>query len=125
MGEVKSQNRIWRVPGHNFSAELSLKDGDAVLALDGEIDVYTFPTLSHAVDDLISEGFRHITMDFYNVLFLDSGGISVLIRAHKILQANQGELKIERMHGHAYRVLEITGLTDYLNVRKFDREMAA
>lgn len=115
----------WQVPDRNFNIELSYRDDVPVLTLSGEIDVYTFPTMLKVMEDLVAAGNKHIVLDFYEVIFLDSGGISALIRVHKQLKGMSGRLDIERVHGHAYRVLEITGLIDILNIQKPDSNLAA
>lgn len=125
MDELKLTGRKWQVPGRNFNIELGYRDDIPVLTLCGEIDVYTFPTLLHIMEAIVAKGHKRLVLDFNKVEFLDSGGISALIRVHKQLKEVSGELELERVHGHAYRVLEITGLTDILNVNRQDHNLAA
>ena len=125
MDEMELTQHTWRVPGRNFEAKLEIRDGIPVLMLGGEIDVYTSPVLSGAIDKIIMDSPRDLVLDFHKIAFLDSSGISVLIHTHKLLEQYAKRLRLEHVEGHAYRVLDITGLVEILNVRKSDQEFAA
>ena len=55
------------------------KEGVAVIALDGEVDVYTSPRLKQEMVDLLNRGLVHLVVDLNNVKYLDSTGLGVLI----------------------------------------------
>ena len=52
-----------------------------VLAVAGEIDVFTAPLFKQAVVNLVSEGHRHLFLDMREVTFMDSSGFGALLGA--------------------------------------------
>ena len=53
--------------------------GHTVLAVCGEIDVYTAPKLREQIVDLLDSGQHHLVVDMDGVEFLDSTGLGVLV----------------------------------------------
>src|SRR5689334_22444154 len=49
-----------------------------VLAVSGEIDVFTAPLFKQAVVNLVSAGHRHLFLDLRAVTFMDSSGFGAL-----------------------------------------------
>ena len=58
-------------------------DGRAIVAVGGEIDVYTAPKLRDCITDLVGAGTYDIIIDLEAVEFLDSTGLGVLVRGQK------------------------------------------
>ena len=66
--------------------ELGLEVDDSrrpytVLAVKGEVDVYTAPRLREKLVELVSQGKHQIVVDLEGVDFLDSTGLGVLVGA--------------------------------------------
>lgn len=55
----------------------------AVVAVRGEIDAYTAPTLRARLFDLHERAFRTLILDAGGIEFIDSSGLGVLIAAYK------------------------------------------
>ncbi len=82
-----------------------------VLAVKGEVDVYTAPRLRERLVELVNQGKRSIVIDLEGVEFLDSTGLGVLVGGLKRLRTNDGELSLVCTQHRILRVFEITGLT--------------
>src|SRR5580658_7893734 len=82
-----------------------------VLAVKGEIDVYTAPRLREQLVELVSQGHRQIVVDLEGVDFLDSTGLGVLVGGLKRLRSNDGDLALVCTQSRILKVFEITGLT--------------
>src|SRR5579863_3567001 len=82
-----------------------------VLAVSGEVDVYTAPRLREKLVELVSQGHRQIVVDLEGVDFLDSTGLGVLVGGLKRLRSHDGELSIVCSQSRILKVFEITGLT--------------
>lgn len=95
--------------------ELALEDrevGDwTVLAVRGEVDVYTAPRLRERLIEIVSSGARKVVVDLEGVDFLDSTGLGVLVGALKRLRSNDGDLALVCTQARIRKVFEITGLT--------------
>ncbi len=86
-------------------------DGITVLAVRGEVDVYTAPRLREKLVELVSQGKYRIVVDLENVEFLDSTGLGVLVGGLKRLRSHDGDLSLVCTQHRILKVFEITGLT--------------
>lgn len=82
-----------------------------VLAVKGEVDVYTAPRLRERLVELVSQGKLRIIVDLEGVDFLDSTGLGVLVGGLKRLRSNDGDLGLVCTQSRILKVFEITGLT--------------
>jgi anti-sigma B factor antagonist len=89
----------------------------AVVAVAGEIDVYTSPVLQEKLVEILRDGSSTIVLDLSNVTFLDSTGLGVLITALKRCRNADGDLELVTAQPNVLKVLEITGLNDVFQVR--------
>jgi anti-sigma B factor antagonist len=92
-------------------------ESSAVVAVGGEIDVYTSPVLQERLVDVLKEGHSNITLDLSRVTFLDSTGLGVLITALKRCRSAEGDLELVTAQPNVLKVLEITGLNDVFRIR--------
>lgn len=94
----------------DLGLEVSERAGSVVLAIRGEIDVYTAPRLRERLIELVKEGHRQVVVDLDQVDFLDSTGLGVLVGGLKRLRTNDGDLVIVCNQPRILKVFEITGL---------------
>jgi anti-sigma B factor antagonist len=83
------------------------------LAVSGEIDAHTAPTLAEAID---SSDVSELEVDLSAVEFVDSSGLRVLIDAHQRADADGRVLRLARPSAAVRRLFEISGVDDYLHV---------
>jgi anti-sigma B factor antagonist len=86
----------------------SLGDGTFVVALSGEIDLYTAPELKAELLRLVAEEPRRIVVDMTDATFVDSTTLGVLLGAVKRLRLQGGELEIVCSDLNIRRILSIT-----------------
>lgn len=92
-------------------------DGDrAIVVAEGQVDLATAPRLAEALAQALQDGIAETVLDLTAVDFLDSVGIRVLVEA--AIQARQrgAALSVRGASGWVARVLEITGVEEYLRV---------
>jgi anti-sigma B factor antagonist len=94
----------------DLEVETTERNGATVLALRGEIDVYTAPRLRQAIVDLVDAGARHIVVDMQKVDFLDSTGLGVLVEGLKRIRTSEGNLSIVTTQDKILKIFDITGL---------------
>jgi len=56
-----------------------LSDDAYVIALSGEVDLYTAPEFKQQLLDVIAKGAKTVVVDFSNTTFIDSTTIGVLV----------------------------------------------
>lgn len=86
------------------------EDGRAVVAVGGEIDVYTAPELRDRITELVSQGSYDIVIDLEAVEFLDSTGLGVLVGGLKKVRAHDGSLELICSQERLLKIFRITGL---------------
>jgi anti-sigma B factor antagonist len=86
------------------------EQGWQILAVKGEVDLYTSPQLREGISDLIEEGQRKIVVDLTDVAFMDSSGLGVLVTGLKRVRERDGVLALVCPEGSVLKVLTITGL---------------
>jgi anti-sigma B factor antagonist len=86
--------------------------GDArhVIALTGEVDLYTAPELKSQMLELIANGATEVVVDFTDTTFIDSTTLGVLVSGVKRLREKGGTLSIVCSDRNITKIFEITGL---------------
>ena len=102
----------------DLGLEVSEREGWAVLAVSGEVDVATAPKLREQLIELVNSGSIRIVVDLENVEFLDSTGLGVLVGALKRVRTSDGELALVCTEPRILKVFEITGLTKVFPMRR-------
>ena len=83
-------------------------EGTFVVALTGEVDLYTAPELKAALLRLVAEGPSRIVVDLSGATFVDSTTLGVLLGAVKRLRLIGGELVLVCADLNIRRILSIT-----------------
>ena len=100
----------------DLGLDVTEHNGHTVLAVQGEVDVYTAPRLRERLVELVTEGKRKIVVDLEGVDFLDSTGLGVLVGGLKRLRSNDGEMSLVSTQSRILKVFEITGLTKVFSI---------
>src|SRR3954447_26283781 len=94
-----------------FSIEDRVVDGDThVVAVTGEIDLFTAPEFKQRVSAPIDAGRTHVVVDLTGTTFIDSSSLGVLIGAHRRLRRLEGSLVIVCSNDAIIKTFRITGL---------------
>jgi anti-sigma B factor antagonist len=88
-----------------------------VVAVAGEIDLFTAPELKAALSDALESGRNRIVVDLSETTFLDSTALGVLIGAVKRLRSRDGVLTIVNTDSNIAKTFEITGLDQIFVIR--------
>ena len=96
-------------PEFSLSQE-SLDSERHVVAVRGEIDLFTAPELKKMLADAIENGATQVVVDLSETTFLDSTALGVLIGAVKRLRSRDGRLTIVNVDDNIAKTFEITGL---------------
>ncbi|HEX7309026.1 STAS domain-containing protein [Lentzea sp.] len=105
-------------PRAEQTIELSVRQpapGVTVLAVSGEVDMVSAPTLRDALVNGLGDGGTFI-IDMTGVTFLGSAGLAVLVEAARLAQKAGTALKVVATARAVTRPLEATGLGEVLSV---------
>jgi anti-sigma B factor antagonist len=90
--------------------------GFTVIAVSGEIDVYTAPKLREKLISLADAGSFQLIVDMEGVEFLDSTGLGVLVGGLKRVRAQDGLIDLVCTQSRILRIFKITGLNKVFNI---------
>jgi anti-sigma B factor antagonist len=93
-----------------LSVDTSMVGDRTLVAVGGEIDVYTAPKLRERLVALIDSGSHDLIVDLEGVEFLDSTGLGVLVGALKRVREHQGSLRLVCTGERLLKIFRITGL---------------
>ena len=94
----------------------SLDADRQVVAVKGEIDLFTAPELKQTLTDAIEGGKTRLVVDLTETTFLDSTALGVLIGAVKRLRSRDGALVIVNVDSNIAKTFEITGLDQIFSI---------
>ena len=95
------ESRTHRVP---LTVRVTEQARACIVEVGGELDLATVATLE---DELRPLAGRRVVLDFRSLDFMDSSGISLLLR---LSRANPGSITIERTSPAVERLLRVVGL---------------
>ena len=101
---------------NDFAVVVDREDGDAVVHVRGEVDIYTAPQLRDSVLDVLAEGVQRLVLEVAGVRFMDSTGLGVLAMAHKKLSAVGGRVVVRSPSPTIRKLLELTKMNTVVEV---------
>ena len=90
-----------------------------VFAIVGEVDLSNAEEIQEPLVHLVATGATRLLIDLERCTFIDSTGITALVRAHGSLRAKQPDcdpLVIATGNGHVARILHLAGIGDAIPV---------
>jgi len=94
-----------------FSIEdRAVDDETHVVAVTGEIDLFTAPEFKQRVSAPVDAGRVRVIVDLTETTFIDSSSLGVLIGAHRRLRRLEGALVIVCSNDAIIKTFRITGL---------------
>ncbi len=94
----------------------TIEDEVLIVAVRGELDLYTAPDLRSLLLGAIQEGRSAVVLDLRETTFLDSTALGVIIAAMKALRIRSGRLVLVNDRTSIAKTLAITGLDHLLAV---------
>jgi anti-anti-sigma factor len=98
----------------DLGAELDVTPTPTGWQLRGELDAHTAPSLAKAME-VLPPG--EIIVDMAGVSFVDSSGLRVLLDATNRARNDGGDLTLSGPQASIRRLIEISGLNDFMHVR--------
>lgn len=102
------------------SVQLSVSQTSAgnvpILAVTGEVDVYSAPELKDRIGEIIQAGQSTLIVDLSAVAFLDSTGLGALVEARSATAEAGGSLPIVCTQERILKLFTITGLDGVFSI---------
>jgi anti-sigma B factor antagonist len=100
----------------HFRVEVQSQDQATVITLAGELDLASSPALQEELDRVAASDSRLLIIDLRELDFMDSTGLSVLVRAHQRAEEQGRRLAMVKGPQQVQRLLSLTGVADRLTV---------
>jgi anti-sigma B factor antagonist len=81
-----------------------------IVAVSGEVDIYSAPALKDKITELIRAGQDTLIVDLGNISFLDSTGLGALVEARAATSEAGGSLPVVCSQERILKLFTITGL---------------
>lgn len=94
-----------------------IREGHAKLTLSGRFDATWSEGVADVLGECVRAGAHVVHLDLANVVFLSSAGIRVLLGSWRELSRIGGSLTVTRASDPVFTVLQLSGLTELLQVR--------
>jgi anti-sigma B factor antagonist len=91
-------------------SDRKVDDDTHVIAVTGEIDLFTAPEFKQRMSELIDAGSSRLVVDLTETTFIDSSSLGVLIGAHRRLKLRGGSLLVVCDGEAIAKTFKITGL---------------
>lgn len=92
-----------------FTSQVEWRDSVALVALSGDLDLATAPLLEGCLGPVEADGPASIMVDLRDLMFIDSTGLGVLLRARARAEMNGHQLLVVGASPAARRLFELTG----------------
>lgn len=90
--------------------------------INGEIDAYTAPQIKAALEKYQNKAGITLRVDLSEVDYMDSTGLGVFVGLFKNLRQYESELILVGLSDRLYRLFEITGLSDIIEIKNIEGE---
>lgn len=100
----------------NFDVEVRDGEQAVVIGVSGELDLASSPGLEQELDRHMGAGIELVVVDLRQLEFMDSTGLSVLVRAHQRATDNGQRFAVVRGPQQVQRLLSLTGVADRLTL---------
>jgi anti-anti-sigma factor len=101
----------------DLHVESIVEDEVTRLEVAGDLDIAAADPLSEAIDAALGDGTRALVVDLSRTTFVDSTGLSHLLRARRRADAERATLRIVAPPGSEARVvIDLTGVGSLLGV---------
>jgi anti-anti-sigma factor len=99
-----------------FRVEVKQDDRVAVIALFGELDLASSPALEDELARVFNSEAPTVVIDLRQLDFMDSTGLSILVRAHQRAIDSERRLALVTGRPQVQRLLTLTGVTERLSL---------
>jgi anti-sigma B factor antagonist len=102
-----------------FDVQIESENGGIRVAVSGALDIAASDRVWEAIEPAL-RGADAITFDLSNASFIDSTGLSTMIRAYKCLGQRKEAVIIRRPGRAARRVIELSGFDQLVTIEGLD-----
>ena len=100
----------------HFRVEVRSEGRTTVIGVSGELDLASSPALEEELDRVAASDSEMLIIDLRELDFMDSTGLSVLVRAHQRAEEQGRQLAMVKGPQQVQRLLSLTGVADRMTL---------
>jgi len=93
-----------------------------ILSVSGRVEMFTSPQLKENIVNHINIGEHQLLFDFFDLDYISSPGLGILLYAAKLLQEKKGEMNLCALKPHIFEVFKICGFDKVLPIYQTRKE---
>jgi anti-sigma B factor antagonist len=94
----------------DLKIELRQEKNVPIISINGEIDIYTYPKLTEALNSIIEKGGTQIVINLENVRYIDSTGLGALADGANRVYDQGGHVSIICNKPQVKKIFDVSGL---------------
>ena len=107
----------------DFRVEVHTEGRATVIAVGGELDLASAPALEAELEAAAQSDAELLVLDLRELEFMDSTGLSVIVKAHQRLSEEGRALSLVRGPQQVQRLLDLTGVAERLQLGNSPEEI--
>lgn len=107
----------------HFRVEVRAENHATVISVSGELDLASSPVLEEELDRVADSHTEVVIVDLRELEFMDSTGLSVLVRAHQRAEEQGRRLGLVNGSQQVQRLLTLTGVAERLTLADTPEEL--
>ena len=88
--------------------QTTIDDKTSLIKLDGTLNGASVEAVKRTLQQAVADGKRQIVLDLAEVPFIDSSGLTALVSGMKLLNAEEGSLKLAGLQSQAKLLFNLT-----------------
>lgn len=109
----------------NIIANEQVIENTLYIEVEGEIDAYTAPQLKERAAAIEWTDETVVKIDLSKVTYMDSTGLGVFVGIYKRATAAGSAFQLRGLNDRLYRLFEITGLNEVIDIEKESGDLDA
>ena len=96
------------------------RNGTLTAFIKGEIDHHTVPEIRDAIDDAFVnvENTETLVLDFYDVTFMDSSGVGLVMGRYRLVSGKGKKLKVNNLSKRDYTIMKMSGIEKLAEIKQ-------
>lgn len=95
-----------------------INNSKLIISLNGRLDTITSPQLEEEINNISLDEIEIIILDVKELEYISSAGLRLVLKLHKKMTAQGGQLKLINVNDMIMEIFAMTGMSDFLDIEK-------
>ena len=96
----------------------NISNQNLIISLSGRLDTITSPQLEEEIDRNSFDEIETVTLNMRELEYISSAGLRVVLKLHKKMTAQGGQLKLINVNDMIMEIFTMTGMDSFLEIDK-------